>query len=205
MMSKRPTAARVAILIAAAIAVACGGEQALIVSPGPAGAPPLGVVSDPAGTPIRPVSRETALAVNDTFSFDVGPAGTLVRHPTTGLTIHVPPGAVAAPTHITVTALKGTALAYRFAPHGLHFNVPLQLTQSLRGIRLSQPLTVPQLFAGYFAEDSLPMDAATGNARVIEILPVQVNVKNGSALLEVRHFSGYTVASAASDSAMEAR
>jgi hypothetical protein len=49
------------------------------------------------------------------------------------------------------------------------------------------------------------MDAATGNARVIEILPVQVNVKNGSALLEVRHFSGYTVASAASDSVMEAR
>ena len=205
MMSKRPTAVRVAIVIAAAIVVACGGEQALVVSPRWDGAPPVGVVSDPAGAPIRPVNRDTALAVDDTFSFEVGPAGTLVRHPTTGLTILVPPGAVTAPTHITVTALKGAPLAYRFGPHGLHFNVPLQLTQSLRGIRLSQPLTVPQLFAGYFADDSLPMDATTGNARVIEILPVQVDVKDRSALLEIRHFSGYTVASAASDSLMDVR
>ena len=205
MMSKRPTAARVVILIVAVTVVACGGEQALVVSPRLDGAPPVGVVSDPAGAPIRPVSREIALAANDTFSFDVGAAGTLVRHSITGLTIQVPPGAVAAPTHITVTALKGAALAYRFAPHGLRFNVPLQLTQSLRGIRLRQPLTVPQLFAGYFADDSLPMDSATGNARVIEILPVQVDVKNGTALLQIRHFSGYTVASAASDTLMEVR
>jgi hypothetical protein len=205
MMSKRLIAARVAIPIAAAIVVACSGEQALVVSPRFDGTPPVGVVSDPAGAPIYPVSRETALAVNDTFSFDVGPAGTLVRHPSTGLTIRVPAGAVAAPTHITVTALKGAALAYRFAPHGLHFNVPLQLTQSLRGIKLNQPLSVPQLFAGYFADESLPMDAATGSARVIEILPVEVDVKDRSALLEIRHFSGYTVASAASDSLTGAR
>ena len=205
MMSKRPTAARVALFITAAIVVACSGEETLVVSPRLDGAPPVGVVSDPAGAPIRPVSREAALTADDTFSFDVGPTGTLVRHPSTGLTILVPPGAVAAPTHITVTALKGAALAYRFGPHGLHFNVPLQLTQSLRGIKLNKPLTVPQLFAGYFSDDSLPTDAITGNARVLEILPVQVDVKDRSALLEIRHFSGYTVASAASDSLMDAR
>jgi hypothetical protein len=199
MMSKRPTAARLAILITAATFVACSGEQALVVSPRLDGAKSIGVVTDPAGASIQPVSREIALTVNDTFSFDVGPLGAVVRHPSTGLTILVPAAAVASPTHITVTALKGASLAYRFEPHGLHFAVPIQLTQSLRGIRLKQPLSVPQLFAGYFADDSLPMDAA-GNARVIEILPVQVNVKDGSALLEIRHFSGYTVASAASDS-----
>lgn len=205
MMSKHRTAVRIAILTAAAIVIACGGEETLLVSPRVNGAPPLGVVTDPAGAPIQPVIRETALAGDDTFSFDVGPVGALVQHPSTGLTILVPAGAVATNTHITVTALKGAPLAYRFSPHGLHFAVPLQLTQSLRGIRLKQPLSVPQLFAGYFADDSLPIDAATGNARVIEILPVQVDVKDHTALLEIRHFSGYTVASAASDSLSDAR
>lgn len=204
MMSKRPTAARLAIFIAAATVVACSGDQALVVSPRLDGAPPVGVVADPAGAPIQPVTREIALTVSDTFGFDVGPLGAFVRHPSTGLTILVPAGAVAAPTHITVTALKGASLAYRFEPHGLHFAIPIQLIQSLRGIRLKQPLSVPQLFAGYFADDSLPMDA-TGNARVIEILPVQVDVKDRSALLEIRHFSGYTVASAASDSLSDVR
>ena len=204
MMSKRPTAARLAIFIAAATVVACSGDQALVVSPRLDGAPPVGVVADPAGAPIQPVSREIALTVSDTFGFDVGPLGAVVLHPSTGLTILVPAGAVAAPTHITVTALKGASLAYRFEPHGLHFAIPIQLIQSLRGIRLKQPLSVPQLFAGYFADDSLPMDA-TGNARVIEILPVQVDVKDRSALLEIRHFSGYTVASAASDSLSDVR
>lgn len=203
MMSKRPTAVRIAVLIAAAIVVACSGEEAF-VSPHVDGAPPVGLVTDPAGAAIRPVSRDTALAVNDSFSFDVGPNGTLVQHPSTGLTIRVPRGAVAATTHITVIALKGASLAYRFEPHGLHFAVPLQLTQSLRGIRLARPLSVPQLFGGYFADDSLPMDS-TGSARVIEILPVQVDVLTHSALLEIRHFSGYTVASAANDSLAAAR
>lgn len=205
MMSKRPTAARVAVFVAAAIVVACSGEQALVVSPRLEGAPPLGAVSDPAGASIRPVNRDTALAVNDTFSFDVGPLGAFVQHPSTGLTLIVPPGAVAANTHITVTALKGAPLAYRFAPHGLRFAVPLRLVQSLRGIRLNAPLSVPQLFAGYFADDSLPIDAATGNARVIEILPVQVDVKGHTALLEIHHFSGYTVASAERDSLSDTR
>ncbi|HKW49845.1 MAG TPA: hypothetical protein VJN70_20475 [Gemmatimonadaceae bacterium] len=202
-MSMRPTAARVATFIAAAIVVACSGEEAL-VSPHVDGAPPFGVVSNPEGAVIRPVSRDSALAVNDTFSFDVGPLGTLVRRSSMGLTIQVPAGAVAAPTHITVIALKGASLAYRFEPHGLHFAVPLQLTQSLRGVRLNEPLSVPQLFAGYFADDSLPVDA-TGNARVIEILPVHVDVMHRTALLEIRHFSGYTVASASSDSLSDAR
>jgi|SRR5690348_1807280 hypothetical protein len=205
MMLKRPTAVRIAILIAAAIVLACSGEQALVFSPHLDGAPPVGLVSDPAGAQIHPLRRDLVLAVDDSFSFDVGPAGTSVQHPSLGLTILVPAGAVAAPAHITVTALKGAALAYRFAPHGLHFNVPLQLTQSLRGVKLSQPLSVPQLFAGYFADDSLPIDPTTGNARVTEVLPVQVNVKDRTAILEIRHFCGYTVASAASDSLMEAR
>jgi len=200
MMWKRLTAARVAVLVAAAILIACTGEQALLVSPRLDGAPPLGAVSDPAGVPVRPVKRQIALLADESWSFDVDQNGTVDKHPSTGLTITVPAGAVAAPTRITVTALKGASVAYRFEPHGLQFAVPIKLTQKLHEIRLSRPLNVPQLFAGYFAADSLPTDAATGEARVIEILPVQIDIQGGSAILLVRHFSGYTVASAAHDS-----
>jgi hypothetical protein len=202
---RRRRAARAAIVIAAAIVVACGGEQALLVSPRLEGAPPLGVVSDPLGARVQPVRREAALPADESWSFDVDQSGAVARHPSTGLTITVPAGAVAAPTHITVTALKGEPIAYRFEPHGLQFAVPLQLTQSLRGMRLRQSFLVPQLFAGYFADDSLPTDQVTGDARVLEILPVQIDVKAHSAVFQIRHFSGYTVASAARDTIQDVR
>jgi len=197
MMLKRPRIAHVAILIAATIVVACG-EQALLVSPHIDTAPPLGVVADPQGVPVHPVKREAALAQDESWSFDVGPSGTTVHYPSAGLTVTVPPGAVTAPTHITVIALRGASVAYRFEPHGLQFAQPLELRQSLRGLHSGRAaLGVPQLFAGYFADDSLAVDAGSGDARVFEILPVLIDIKHHDAILSVRHFSGYTVASAA--------
>ena len=201
MKSKRLNLSHVAIITAGAIIVACGGEQALLVSPPVPGAPPLGVVENSAGALVHPVRRQLAMAQEVSWSFDVDARGTTVRNPATGLTITVPAGAVAGPTHITVFALRGAPLAYRFEPHGLQFAQPIQLTQSLHGLllgRASQP--IPRLFAGYFADDSLVTDAATGGARVIEILPVKVDVRAHNAVLSVRHFSGYTVASAEGDS-----
>jgi hypothetical protein len=201
MKSKRLNVSHAAILTAAAIVVACGGEQALLVSPAVPGAPPLGVVQNPSGALVHPVRRQQPIAREVSWSFDVDARGTSVRDRGTGLTITVPAGAVAAPTHITVFALRGAALAYRFEPHGLQFAQPIQLTQSLHGLLLgsaSQP--IPQLFAGYFADDTLAVDAASGNAPVVEILPVQIDVRAHSAVLSVRHFSGYTVASAVGDS-----
>ena len=199
MKSKRRNVSHFAIIGAAAIVVACGGEQALLVSPPVP--PPLGVVETPGGALVHPVRRQQPMAAEVSWSFDVDAAGTAVHYPSAGLTITVPPGAVAGPTHITVFALRGATLAYRFEPHGLQFAQPIQLTQSLHGLLLdgaSQP--IPRLFAGYFADDSLATDAVTGNARVIEILPVQIDVGAHNAILSVRHFSGYTVASAVSDS-----
>jgi hypothetical protein len=201
MKSKRLNISQLAIITAAAIVVACGGEQALLVSPPVPGAPPLGVVQSPGGVLVRPVRRQQPMAAEVSFSFDVDARGGTVRHPSTGLTITVPAGAVSAPTHITVFALRGAPLAYRFEPHGLQFAQPIQLTQSLHGLLLgggSSP--IPRLFGGYFADDSLATDSATGNARVIEILPVQIDVRAHNVILSVRHFSGYTVASAEGDS-----
>jgi hypothetical protein len=198
-MWKRLTLSHAAILIAAVIVAACGSDQALLVSPHVDDAPPLGVVADPAGAPVSPVQRDIALSQDESWSFDVGPSGTSVRHVETGLTITVPAGAVSAPTHITVIALEGVSLAYRFEPHGLQFARPIQLTQSLRGLKLNGGSSVPALFAGYFSEDALATDALTGEARVHEILPIQIDVRGHSAIFSVRHFSGYTVASADHD------
>ena len=201
MKSKRLTLSPIAIITAAAIVIACGGEQALLVSPPVPGAPPLGVVESPNGALVHPVRRQLPVAQEVRWSFDVDARGTSVRNASTGLTITVPAGAVAGPTHITVFALRGAPLAYRFEPHGLQFAQPIQLTQSLHGLNLgdaAQP--IPRLVGGYFADDSLVTDPASGNARVIEILPVQIDVRGHRAILSVRHFSGYTVASAVSDS-----
>jgi hypothetical protein len=192
---------RLAIFVAVAILVACGGEQALLVSPRLDGSPPLGVVADTAGAMVHPIRRETALTQSQSWSFDVGPAGTTVSNGATGLTIMVPPGAVVAPTHITVTALKGGPIAYQFEPHGLQFAVPLQLTQSLRVAKLpTRSVLNAKLFVGYFGTDSLVTDSATGAVRVTEILPVLVDVRGNAAVLSIHHFCGYTVASALADS-----
>ena len=205
-MLKRLSLAHLALLTAAAIVIACGSEQALLVSPRIDAAPPLGAVADPSGAKIRPIRRVSPQGADESWTFDVGPAGAIVPRPSSGLTITVPPGAVVSTTHITVTALKGAAVAYRFEPHGLQFAVPLQLTQSLHGIKLDHPsLGVPPLFAGYFAGDSLSVDAVSGDARVIEILPVRIDVKSHAVVLQIHHFSGYTVASAAADSLVDVR
>jgi hypothetical protein len=199
MMLKRLRIAHVAILVTAATIVACG-EQALLLSPHLSSAPPLGVVADPQGAPVHPVKRQTALAEDESWSFDVGPSGTTVRYPSAGLTLTVPPGAVDALTHITVIALRGPALAYRFEPHGIQFAQPLELRQSLHALQLGKDaLGVPQLFAGYFTDDALTTDAVSGEARVFEILPVLIDFKHHDAILSIRHFSGYTVASASTD------
>lgn len=196
-MLKRLNVTHVVLFIAAAIVIACAGDQALLVSPHVEDAPPLGVVSDPQGAAVRPVARQIALTEDASWSFDVGPAGTTKRYPSAGLSITVPPGAVSEPTRITVIALRGAAVAYRFEPHGLQFAQPLTLSQSLRGLRIGKTsLGMPRLIGGYFADDSLSTDAATGSARVSEILPVQIDVTGHNAVLQIHHFSGYTVASA---------
>ena len=200
-MSKRFTSAHASFLIVAAIVVACGGDQAFVAPRLGDGAPPLGVVTNPSGTPVLPVHRAVPLAQDRSWSFDVGPAGTVVHDGPTGLTIEVPAGAVSESTHITVVALQGAPLAYRFEPHGMQFPVPIRLVQSLRGLNVrSGVLGIPPLFGGYFADDSLATDSATGVARVLEVLPVLIDVKNRAVILDVHHFSGYTVASQAKDS-----
>ena len=200
-MHKRLTARVIATGLMVLLS-ACGGDRSVLVAPlpGDATVPPMGVVLSPDGARVHPVHREASLNASVTWSFDVGAEGAVSRNHATGLTITIPPGALGARTRITVTAIAGAALAYRFEPHGLQFAAPVELRQSLNGLKIRRDVFgFPRLIGGYFAEDAPAVDVATGTVRVTEIMPVWLDGKSKTIRLEIRHFSGYTVASALAD------
>jgi hypothetical protein len=109
-----------------------------------------------------------------------------------GLTIRVPSGAVSAPTLITVTALKGSAVAYSFAPHGLQFDRQVTLTQKLQGTSVGSQL-LPSLTGAYFLNEDDLLD--NGLAIVSELLSGLLNPLTKTFSFPIEHFSGYLVAS----------
>ena len=147
---------------------------------------------------VAPVTRNTPLADDVTWSFTAGPAGAVSTNPGVGLTIVVPPLALSRTLTITVTALEGSALAYKFEPHGLVFSRKLTLTQDLRGTSagglLGGLLSTTSLSAAYFATDRLET-TGDGLAKVTEILPALTSVLTKTVSFGVEHFSGYIVAS----------
>jgi hypothetical protein len=141
---------------------------------------------------VAPITRNTPLANDVSWTFTVGSGGATSSNSSVGLTINVPSGAVSAPTTITVTALKGAAVAYSFAPHGLQFGKRVTLTQKLQGTSVGSQL-LPQLTGAYFAND----DDLLGNglALVSEILAGLLNPLTKTFSFSIEHFSGYLVAS----------
>ena len=197
-MLKRLTAARLVAVMVATLLSACGDGRSALVAPMPgSGSEPAFGAAQGEGTQVKPVERATRSGEDISWSFDVGPEGRIVTHAASGLTISIPSGAVAAETRITVTALKGPHMSFRFAPHGLQFAAPVELRLPLNRLKLKRdPFSYPRLVGGYFREDSLAVEASTGIARVAEVLPLSVDMKTKVLRLEIHHFSGYTVASA---------
>src|SRR5687768_9866834 len=83
---------------------------------------------------VAPIERAMALAVDVTWSFTAGPDGAVSRNDEVGLTIIIPAGALDSTQTITVTALAGGPVAYRFAPH-LEFASAVGLVQDLSQFR----------------------------------------------------------------------
>ncbi len=139
-----------------------------------------------------PVTRNVPLANDVTWSFTVGSGGASSSNSTVGLTISVPPGAVSSPTTITVTALKGSPVAYQFEPHGLQFARKVTLTQKLQGTSAaSQLLAVLQ--GAYFSTDEPIIE--NGLALVSELLSGLLNPLTRTFSFGIVHFSGYIVVS----------
>ncbi len=132
----------------------------------------------------NPLLRNTPLASNLSQSATIGILGGTIALPGAGFTIVVPPLAVTHNTTITVTALAGDKLAYEFAPHGLHFTVPLVMTQDLHNTHGGSLLS---LYLGYFPDSANPTS-------VTETLGLGVNLGTLLSVGTIWHFSGYIIA-----------
>jgi hypothetical protein len=124
-----------------------------------------------------------------TASADIGSEGGTFNLPSSGLTVVVPPGAVATRTHFSVTSQPGNLLGYSFEPHGTTFAVPLRVTQSLRSLNAPANQAVP-LGVAYFASES-HVDALAGTVLSSELLDIDVNYPAQAVSFNIWHFSGY--------------
>lgn len=156
-----------------------------------------GTVSTVGAALVAPLHRSVALAAPVSWSFTVDPAGGTSSNDATGLTIRVPRDAVRESVTITVTALAGSAVAYGFQPHGLAFQRPVELTQSLDGldVGLLQGLAV---LGGHFPGDE-PVYSG-GLALVDEVVGAQLSLLARAVTFPIGHFSGWIVATGRSDS-----
>lgn len=142
---------------------------------------------------IAPVERSAALANDITWSFAAGPEGAVSSNASAGLTVTIPPGALGDDVTITVTALAGRPVAYRFEPHGLRFGHAIALTQDLT-LTSAGLLGALTLSGAYFATDTLQL-TADGLALVSEVLGATVDPLRRTATFPAWHFSGYILAS----------
>jgi len=140
---------------------------------------------------VNPIFRSTPLASDIVVSQNIGPLGGTISIPGAGLTIVVPPLAVGNTTTFTITARKGSFVAYDMEPHGTTFRVPLVATQDLSGTNV-RGLANLSLSLGYYPD---PNHITT----VTELLGVQVDLLKLTAVAAIPHFSGYIFAGGAED------
>lgn len=143
---------------------------------------------------VPPVERRVPLASDVTWSFWAGPLGATSSNASVGLTISIPRGALASTQRITVTALAGAPVAYKFEPHGLVFAKSSQLRQDLKGTTADGLLDLGLLYGAYFATDRLELTSG-GLAVVTEIIPALTSLLTKTVSFPIEHFSGYIVAS----------
>lgn len=135
------------------------------------------------------VERTTPLASDITWSFTAGPLGATSSNAEAGLTVTIPAGALATTETITVTALAGSAAAYRFEPH-LEFAKKVRLAQDASQLNIAALLP---MWGGHFDGDT--PDIIDGVLSVTEISPAVLSILTGTVRFDVSHFSGWILAS----------
>jgi hypothetical protein len=138
----------------------------------------------------QPLQRSTPLAQDVTWSFTAGPAGAASSNASVGLTIVIPANALSTTRTITVTALAGAPVAYRFEPH-LVFNKKIYLTQNLNGTSVG--LLGSLLLKGAHFPGSTPVYTSGGLAIVDEIVSGLTLPWAQTVTIGVNHFTGWIV------------
>ena len=111
-----------------------------------------------------------------------------------GVRIYFPRGALSERTRITVKPLEGSVVGFTFKPHGLIFDVPVEVRIDQNSPLLADfdvgndgsAYTLPDLVGVYFLGDP------ANSVIPLEILPIYVD--GGDLVLEITHFSGYALA-----------
>lgn len=134
----------------------------------------------------KPLPRDIRVAAT------IGKNGGTLSIPEAGLHLTIPAGAVNANTRFTVTALKGSLVAYEFGPHGIEFNNSLTLRQDLSATEWTL-LNLRPLIGGYFAETK-HLNETNGTALLSELLQGVVVPIAKQFSFRIDHFSGYVVA-----------
>ena len=132
---------------------------------------------------------------------EIGPSGGVIRLRRIGVQLRFPAGAVSENVLIEARALPGSVVAFEFGAHGLTFQAPVEIR--IEGDRLGGSWLdrgAEEIFDGtetrryllgllgvYFVGD--PGSEVTP----VETLPIYLD--DGDVVLEIRHFSGYAVAS----------
>lgn len=180
-------------LLAALGVVGCAGDPAAPASARLGQGASSGLVVDLLDGVVQKnaLTRKVALPKDVTASARIGREGGRIAIPGAGFELIVPPGAVAAKTAFSVTAIKGTLVAYEFSPHGITFNVPLVARQDLGGTNWT--LLSPSLQAGYFLERA-NLDQRSATAAVSELINGLTLPLTKQFNWRINHFSGYVVA-----------
>lgn len=136
------------------------------------------------------LKRTERLSEGISASHVIGPGGGSIQIGRAGLRVDFARGAVTAPTRITVTALAGNNVAYRFEPHGIQFQAPVVIQQSLRHtVAWKNPALAAQLAGSYF--ERLLVDRTHTYAKSLEHRAGRF--RDGGRVFEfsIEHFSGY--------------
>lgn len=199
-MTKRLSLLLAFAVAASALGLGCSAEHS--TEPITAAAPPAPEASLLGGLTsslVSVVDWLVPLQSNVSWSFTAGPAGVRSSNAATGLTIIVPPGALAKNVTITVTAVKGNVVNYQFQPAGLQFAYPVTLTQNMSlTTTLLNTLTGTTLKGAYYSSSTLQYNSTTNSATVNEFEPTVTNLLGGAVSWQIKHFSGYVVASCTS-------
>jgi len=154
-----------------------------------------GVVNLVGSLLVPAVQRSSTLPQDIVAQQTIDSRGGSISLPGAGMRITFSPGAVSAPTTVTVTAHAGDYLAYSFEPHGIQFTAPVVVTQDLSNAQAS---SFSRLMGGYMPDGISDLDPSTGTVTVSEQYPTVTTYGRGvdgrygyMTNFTIKHFSGY--------------
>lgn len=145
---------------------------------------------------VKTLQRTKPLTSTITASITLYNTGGMLDLPQAGLHITIPKTALPytdRPFTMTVTAIKGSQIAYEFGPSGTKFKAALNVTQDLTNTTWAGNTGNATLTAEYF-KSTADLNPLAGTALSYEELPADVMASGLRLHWDIWHFSGYMVA-----------